>query len=865
LLSVAAIVVSHAQAEKLTRSLQAIADQSHPLQQVVVVETANDPESIEIARSFGFAVVTNLDVRLGAAIQAGIDALAQTPGWLWILHEDTEAEPNALNAMAKAAEISPSVAVIGSKLLDANNPIQIQQMGLTTTRTGRPFLLVQKEYDQGQHDNAGDTLAVSTASMLVSMGVWQQLGGLDDQTPTLAQDLEFCAKARSAGYRVVVEPASRVKHHGLSMAAGRSRRWLGGTFSQAVSKAHLHMATLILPLPLVVLAYLAMPLFVLVSLPFHLLNKRPARIVGQLTGWLWAWFTVGKRLAARARFVRLGSSKPLAVLFAGRSQLRARRKSRFEAEPELAPHERLPGFFRSNSAWFTLLPLLASVQLFPQGALKSDQILPLGSSFKEIWDQTGVDTVPHLEGVNLPSDPINWLFSLIALASPADPSLGFATLVFLAPVIAFLGAWQLGKLVLKKPWVITLAALGYSLSPQLLTLKSELQLPELIASAILPWAAYFLVRSATGYNTARSWRWIGLAGLASALLAVTVPLLFALNTLVVLGLMIFKPRRALIMVWAPVPGLILLYPWISLGFDTSNFSLMTVASSLAAPASDVLSLTNLTVLGGLAAFSLVSWFVLHPLANLGLWGSALAALALAWFQPVSSSAPLVSAALLAFVMLAASGLQAISNRPIQFAGTLVAVALVGYSTVAIGFMQQNPVQWGDSRIMPALVVAASEQDPEVRSIVITPGETIGASYVWGSGRHLEDQSLALSFSNHNSELAVLVAETAGNLVAGNADRVSQLREQLDFEFVLLKGSDSQVAVAIDSIDFLQPAGITEFGSLWKVEGSVATGQSMQGSVTSRNYQLGVLAAYLLLAIPTRASIRGYRRVKAGVR
>ena len=66
--------------------------------------------------------------------------------------------------------------MIGPKLLSWEKPIEIQQMGLTLTQTGKPFLLVSREYDQGQHDSTGDTLAVSTAGMLVSLGLWQKLG-----------------------------------------------------------------------------------------------------------------------------------------------------------------------------------------------------------------------------------------------------------------------------------------------------------------------------------------------------------------------------------------------------------------------------------------------------------------------------------------------------------------------------------------------------------------------------------------------------------------------------------------------------------------------------------------------------------------
>jgi GT2 family glycosyltransferase len=444
-----------------------------------------------------------------------------------VLHEDAIPEPDALKYLSQAAEISPSVAIIGPKLLELDNSIQIQQLGLTITPTGRPFLLVQREYDQGQHDRAGDTMAVSTAGMLVSLGVWQQLGGLDDTTPVLAQDLEFCAKARVAGYRVIVEANARVHHAGLSMQGKRPRSWLSGSFSQGISRAHLHFATLYLPTFLVFAVYLTLPLMVLLSIPGNLLQKRPGRSVAQFSGWIWAWLSLPTRLAARKRFRSLGSLKPLKALIATRSQRSKRRRGKYEVEPEASPESLRPGIFRSNSAWFVLLPLIASIQLFPTGAITANGILPLGANLEKLLPFVASNSIPVLDSIALPTDPFIWWLLLAAMISPAEPSLGFAALVFAALSMAFFGAWQLGKLFISKPWVITLAALGYSLSPQLLTLKSNLAVVELLAASTIPWVLFFLIRAIGAFNSARAWRWTGLLGLALALLAAASPIAFA--------------------------------------------------------------------------------------------------------------------------------------------------------------------------------------------------------------------------------------------------------------------------------------------------------------------------------------------------
>ncbi|MBT5847683.1 MAG: hypothetical protein HOH85_00835, partial [Micrococcales bacterium] len=62
----------------------------------------------------------------------------------------------------------------------------------------------------------------------------------------------------------------------------------------------------------------------------------------------------------------------------------------------------------------------------------------------------------------------------------------------------------------------------------------------------------------------------------------------------------------------------------------------------------------------------------------------------------------------------------------------------------------------------------------------------------------------------------------------------------------------------DSITSLQAAGETSFGSLWQVVGSQLD-ESAVRTKGNRILPLGLLAAFVLLAIPTPASVRGSRR------
>lgn len=864
-LSVAALVISHRQPSYLKQTLEGLLDQTSKPIQIMVVETSSDPESLEIARNLGISVITPGDLKLSAAIEAGRAALSETPGWLWILHEDSRPEPQALAEMSKAAEISPSVAIIGPKLLRWEDPIRIQQLGLTVTQIGRPFLMVQDEYDQGQHDTEGDVLAVSTAGMLISNALWQELGGLRDSTPLFAQDIELCLKARAKGYRVVIEPSARVHHAGLSTAGKRSPAWLGGSRLEALAKAHVHLATALWPMPLVILLYVFMPLIVLVNIPLNLLAKRPKRIFSQLSGWLWAWGTLPARLSGRRELRSLGPLKSLSALFAKPAQVRRRRLSELVEVPE-PETPLLSGIFASNQAWFALVPLIAAFGLWPAGALFGERLVPLSESFSKVFESVSAELVKRGDGLSLPADPYNWFLALVAAVSPLGPSFGLALFVLVAPALAFFTSWKFVGIFASKPWARTLAALGYSVSPMVLGGAYGGQVVELTALVFAPLAGFLIIKAFIAFNPARSWRWTGLAGLALAMVAVSAPVAALLIAIGVLIASFVYYRRALIVVWSLLPSVALLWPWLTHQIFNSQLELMTSTSwASSAPTSPV---EYLPYLAAVAVLTLVGLSISNPKKAILLATIGSLALVASWYQPISSSNPLLGLAVLAGLASFASALDNFPRALRVFASILVMVGIVTQAG-AIALLADSKVSFGQERLMPALVVAqANVEGDSVKTLAIdVRGEQVEAELIWGDGLFLEERSLASRYESPELDREGL-SKLVASLVAGNPAGVEDLLISSGVRFVLLSSSDinllSQIEVGVSSMEFLQPAGKSEFGLLWQLAGAVENAQ-LKVSSPYRDIQLWVLAAFALLALPTPSAIRGSRRALKGER
>jgi GT2 family glycosyltransferase len=210
---VTAVLVAHDGAGWLPEAIEALGRSTRIPAHVVCVDTGSTDGSAELLeQAFGDVIRLPRGTGYGAAVD---EALHHVPAatWLWLLHDDVAVEPTTLQALLEEAEASPSVALLGPKVRDWNDPRYLVEIGITTDAVGhRETGLERREYDQGQHDAIKDVLAVGTAAALVRRSVWDAVGGLDPHLPVFRDDLDLGWKVNAAGHRVAVVPTALVRH-----------------------------------------------------------------------------------------------------------------------------------------------------------------------------------------------------------------------------------------------------------------------------------------------------------------------------------------------------------------------------------------------------------------------------------------------------------------------------------------------------------------------------------------------------------------------------------------------------------------------------------------------------------------------------
>ena len=224
------MIVAHDTARLLSGLIHAVREQTYPVQRVVGVDTGSrDRSGAALTELLGQDAVFGMepDTGFGAAIASALQHPAARasggaggPGggteWIWLLHDDCEPAPDALEQLLAGAGRSRS-AVLGPKLKDLSDRRVVREAGITIDRAGRRLTGVEPgEIDQGQHDGSRAVLAVSSAGMLVRRDVWNQLGGFDANLPLFRDDIDFCWRAHAAGYEVRVITDAVVYHRELS-------------------------------------------------------------------------------------------------------------------------------------------------------------------------------------------------------------------------------------------------------------------------------------------------------------------------------------------------------------------------------------------------------------------------------------------------------------------------------------------------------------------------------------------------------------------------------------------------------------------------------------------------------------------------
>lgn len=219
---VAVIILTWNRVEDIIVCLDSFADVHYPNLEVVVVDNASADETVETVRTrypwttlivnddnLGYVGGNNVGIRY--ALGAGAD-------YVFVLNSDTKMTATCLEELVRVLQSDPRIAIAGAKNLYMQNPAftwgkyGVLNWGPMLVRTHGRFVRDYPEASPKDVDWIIGNGCMMTREALETVGIF------DEDFFQVNEDVDWCMRARTLGYRVVYVDTAAIHHRGASSA-----------------------------------------------------------------------------------------------------------------------------------------------------------------------------------------------------------------------------------------------------------------------------------------------------------------------------------------------------------------------------------------------------------------------------------------------------------------------------------------------------------------------------------------------------------------------------------------------------------------------------------------------------------------------
>jgi GT2 family glycosyltransferase len=219
--AVTAIILNWNNAAQTLDCLASLRQSDYPALDVIVVDNASTDDSVNIIRNahpkvpllvstanLGYAGGNNLGIRR---------ALENGAAWVFILNDDTTQAVDCLRQLVDAGEMNPKAGLLGPLVYHAEQPGVIQSAGGVMDACWRATHRGENQPAQ-EHFSHGQPIPVdwiNGCALLVRSAMIQAIGMFDERFFLYREEVEWCVRARQAGWQVIFVPQAHLWHAGV--------------------------------------------------------------------------------------------------------------------------------------------------------------------------------------------------------------------------------------------------------------------------------------------------------------------------------------------------------------------------------------------------------------------------------------------------------------------------------------------------------------------------------------------------------------------------------------------------------------------------------------------------------------------------
>jgi O-antigen biosynthesis protein len=212
---VSVIIATYGQVGLTLACLNSIAEYApHCSIEVLVVDDAfPEPEHLSELREVSGLDFWRNPANLGYLKSCNHAARRAKGRYIYLLNNDTELQPRAIDSMVDLLEAHPEVGMVGSKLIFPDGRLQEAGCILWTDASGWNYGRGD-DPSRPEYNYVRDVDYCSGASIMVRRELFKSLGGFDEKfAPAYYEDTDLAFRIRQKGMRVVYQPRSVVIHH----------------------------------------------------------------------------------------------------------------------------------------------------------------------------------------------------------------------------------------------------------------------------------------------------------------------------------------------------------------------------------------------------------------------------------------------------------------------------------------------------------------------------------------------------------------------------------------------------------------------------------------------------------------------------
>lgn len=217
--AIAVVIVTYNSADGLPATLEALAGQLRPEDELVVVDNASTDGSAEVARaSTPRAHVVEAGGNVGFAHGSNLGAAQTTAPLLFLLNPDCVPAPGCLDALRAAADARPGWGA-WQALVTLEDHARVNTAGNPVHFLGFAWAGGLDEPVSAVGTDLREAGTASGAALAVRRAAWDAAGGFDARYFMYGEDVDLSLRLRLAGWEIGVAPAARV-HHDYTFTKG---------------------------------------------------------------------------------------------------------------------------------------------------------------------------------------------------------------------------------------------------------------------------------------------------------------------------------------------------------------------------------------------------------------------------------------------------------------------------------------------------------------------------------------------------------------------------------------------------------------------------------------------------------------------